>query len=314
MATPVENDHKSLQARFGTISLRSPLVAASGCFGYGAEFDSYLSWDSVGAIIAKGISLEPRVGNPPPRIVETPAGMLNSIGLANVGSAAFLEEKLPFLRETGASIWVNFFGETFREYVECARKLSRGAGVAALEMNVSCPNVKSGGMEFGACAETLHKLTKECVEVSSCPIIVKMTPNVTDITAVAQAAAEGGALGVSAINTVLGMAIDLEKRRPVLATKHGGLSGPAIRPVGVSAVYRIRQALPDLPVCASGGVWCGRDVVEYLLAGASCVQIGTLNFTDPGAMDRLRKEVAEALARYELGTVEQSVGLAHNCR
>jgi dihydroorotate dehydrogenase (NAD+) catalytic subunit len=290
----------SLATNFATLPLSNPILTASGCFAYGEQFAEFFDLRRLGGIVTKGISPLPRAGNPLPRIYETASGMLNSIGLENVGVDAFIGEKLPFLRDLGVSVWVNFFGTDFETYVECARRLGAGGpGIAALEMNISCPNISKGGIEFGTVPETAHRLVRACVEVTDLPIIVKLTPNVADIVAMAGAVKAAGATGVSVINTITGMAIDVRKRRPRLATTFGGLSGPAIKPIALRMVYQIAKALPGFPICGIGGISSGEDVLEFLMAGAHAVQIGTVNFNEPAAALRIEDELRSLMA--ELG-------------
>jgi dihydroorotate dehydrogenase (NAD+) catalytic subunit len=295
---------------FGPIRLKNPLLTASGCFAYGQQFAGFMDLRELGGLSTKGISPAPRFGNPLPRIYETASGMLNSIGLENVGTQVFLEEKLPFLDALDISVWVNFFGTDFESYVECARTLGEGKdrGVSALEMNISCPNIKKGGIEFGTVPEVAHRLTKACVEATDVPIVVKLTPNVGDIVAMAQAVHEAGAAGISLINTITGMAIDVRKRRPRLATTYGGLSGPAIKPVALRMVHQVHAALPELPICGMGGIYSGEDALEFLMAGASCVQVGTANFAEPPAALRVLAELKTLLAELGFARAEDAVG------
>lgn len=297
-----------LRCAFGGLSLRSPILAASGCFAYGQQFAPFTDLRALGGISTKGISPLPRHGNPVPRICETAAGMLNSIGLENVGVEAFLRDKLPFLRDLGVSVWVNFFGTDFASYVECARSLGEGRGIDALEMNISCPNIKKGGIEFGTVPEVAHRLTRACVEATAVPIVVKLTPNVSDIVAMADAVRQAGAIGVSLINTITGMAIDVRTRRPKIATTYGGLSGPAIKPIALRMVHQVARALPDLPICGIGGIMSGEDALEFLLAGARCVQVGTANFAEPGACARIAAELRALLRELGYASVEAAVG------
>ena len=291
----------SLATNFGSMPLKSPILTASGCFAYGQQFDSFMDLRRLGGVSTKGISPEPRRGNPLPRIYETASGMLNSIGLENVGCQAFLSEKLPFLGELDISVWVNFFGVDFETYVECAKTLTEGSQgrISVLEMNISCPNIKKGGIEFGTVPEVAGRLTKAVTEVTDIPVVVKLSPNVSDIVAMAQAVSEAGAAGVSLINTITGMAIDVRKRRPRIATTYGGLSGPAIKPVALRMVHQVHKALPDLPICGMGGIVTGEDALEFIMAGASAVQLGTINFSEPGAALRVTDELQDLLT--ELG-------------
>jgi len=299
-----------LRTRMGKLALPHPVLAASGCFAYGQQFADFMDLRSLAGLSTKGISPLPRFGNPLPRICETASGMLNSIGLENVGAEAFLAEKLPFLRELGISVWVNFFGEDFATYVECARLLEagRGNGIDVLEMNISCPNIKKGGIEFGTVPEVAHRLTRACVEVTDLPIVVKLTPNVADVVAMADAVAQAGAAGVSLINTITGMAIDVRTRRPRIATMYGGLSGPAIKPVALRMIHQVSTALPELPICGMGGIMTGEDALELIMAGACCLQVGTANFARPDAALAVRDELRTRMAQLGIATVEEVVG------
>ncbi|MBI5482403.1 MAG: dihydroorotate dehydrogenase [Deltaproteobacteria bacterium] len=280
----------------GALALKNPVMTASGTFGYAAEFADVCDVGALGGVVTKGISLQPRAGNPVPRICETAAGMLNSIGLANVGLEAFAADKMPYLRSCGAAVVVNFFGETESEYVECAARLSEIPGVAALEMNISCPNVHKGGIEFGRDPQAAGRLVRECVAAARVPVWVKLTPNVTDVVALAGACLESGAGGLSLINTLRGMAIDARTRRPRLATKFGGLSGPAIKPVALRMVFEVHRAFPDAPISAIGGLQSGEDAAEFMLAGATTLQVGTQNFVEPDAAVRVLRELRDFCA------------------
>jgi dihydroorotate dehydrogenase (NAD+) catalytic subunit len=308
--TPLVPDDVDLRCRFGPLELRHPVMVASGCFAYGEPFEPFLDLRRLGGLSTKGISPTPRRGNPAPRIFETAAGMLNSIGLENVGASAFLAEKLPRLRDLGVSVWVNFFGEDLDAYVDCARMLDAGRerGIDALEMNISCPNIEKGGVQFGTDPDVAHRMTRACVEVTGIPIVVKLTPNVTDVVSIAQAVHEGGAVGVSLINTLTGMAIDVRTRRPRLATTYGGLSGPAIKPVALRMVHQIGRALPHVPISGIGGITTGEDALEFVLAGASCVQVGTANFAEPAAALRIHDELRALMAELGHRSIEEVRG------
>ncbi|MCB9567660.1 MAG: dihydroorotate dehydrogenase [Myxococcales bacterium] len=308
---PLAPEAVDLRTRFAGLELQTPLLAASGCFAYGQQFAAFTDLRRLGGLVTKGISPAPRYGNPVPRICETAAGMLNSIGLENVGVDAFLADKLPFLRDLGVSVWVNFFGTDFPTYVECAERLSAGAGagIDVLEMNISCPNIKHGGIEFGTVPEVAHRLTKACVEASSIPIVVKLSPNAGDIVGMAQAVKEAGAAGVSLINTITGMAIDVRRRRPRIATTYGGLSGPAIKPIALRMVHQVARALPDLPICGIGGVMSGEDALEFLMAGATTVQVGTALFAEPGAIVRITEELRALMGELGIADVVAAVGV-----
>ena len=312
--TPIPVEEVELECAVGPIELQTPILAASGCFAYGQPFAQFMDLRQIGGLSTKGISPLPRYGNPLPRIFETASGMLNSIGLENVGCEAFLAEKLPFLADLGVSVWVNFFGTDFETYVECARALSEGSrrpegghAISVLEMNISCPNIKKGGIEFGTVPEVAHRLTKACVEVSEIPIVVKLTPNVADIVGMADAVKQAGAAGVSLINTITGMAVDVRTRRSRIATTYGGLSGPAIKPVALRMVHQVSRALPGFPICGMGGICSGEDVLEYLIAGAHCVQLGTINFSEPGAALRVTRELRELMASLGIRRIADAV-------
>jgi dihydroorotate dehydrogenase (NAD+) catalytic subunit len=296
-----------LSVELGPLKLRNPVLTASGTFGYGLEFLPFLSLDRLGGIVTKGLSPAPRAGNPPPRIVETPAGMLNTIGLQNVGVDAFIQEKLPELRRHDTAVIANVFGETEAEYVEVCRKLDQVEGVAAIELNVSCPNVEEGGMIFGNDPQALARVTRACRESMQLPLIVKLSPNVADIRVTARAAADGGADILSLINTFVGMAVDVERRRPVLARISGGLSGPAIRPLAVWLTWQVARAV-QIPLIGIGGIMTAEDALEFLLAGASAVQIGTANFVDPASSVRILEGIESYLVRHEIGSVRELVG------
>ena len=282
-----------LAVQLGPLRLKNPVMTASGTFGYGEEYSSFLDLRRLGAVVVKGISLEPRPGNPPPRLVETQAGMINAIGLENVGVERFLLVKLPFLRDLGVPVIVNIFGSTMEEYGELAARLDGAPGICALEINVSCPNVKEGGMVFG----TDPAMTARVVEVvrakTALPVITKLTPNVTSISEIAKAARGAGTDIISCINTVAAMAVDIFSRRPRLANIFGGLSGPAVKPVALRCVYEVARAV-DCPVVGIGGISCATDALEFLLVGASAVQVGTANFVNPA----VSLEIIEGIERF----------------
>lgn len=273
--------------------LKNPVMTASGTFGYGREFADYVDLNRLGAIIVKGVSLEPMNGNPPPRIIETAGGMLNAIGLQNVGLKKFLSEKMPFLRELDTRIIVNILGETADEYRRIAEALDSAAGVDAIEVNISCPNVSKGGISFGADPDEAFKITGAVKASTRLPVIMKLTPNVTDIVAIARAVEAGGADCISLINTLKGMAIDIETRRPSLCNITGGLSGPAIKPVALRMVWEAARGV-SLPVIGIGGIMTHRDALEFLVAGARAVQVGTANFVNPAATI----EIIDGLEKY----------------
>jgi dihydroorotate dehydrogenase (NAD+) catalytic subunit len=285
---------KDLSVRLGRLTLANPVMTASGTFGYGQEYAPYLDLDRLGAVVVKGISLEPRAGNPPPRAVETPAGMLNAIGLENVGLARFLAEKLPYLRTLKTKVIVNILGERTGDYARLAAELSQAGGVAAVELNISCPNVDAGGLCFGIEPRSAHRLVAEVRRaVGEFPLIAKLSPEAPDLPGVCQAVEEAGADAASLINTIRAMAFDIHTGRPRLSTGIGGLSGPAIRPIAVRMVYECAQRA-RLPLIGIGGIACAEDAAEFLLAGASAVQIGTANFVNP----RVAIEVLEGLEEW----------------
>ena len=271
-----------LQVSLGPLKLKNPVVTASGTFGYGQEYAELVDPNLLGGIVVKGLSLKPRPGNSAPRIVETPAGMLNAIGLENIGVEAFLKEKLPWLKTLDTAVMVNIYGHSTEEYGAVAAALKGAEGVAALEINVSCPNVKKGGMSFGTDPVASAEVTEAVLKNTDKPVIVKLTPNVTDICAVARAVEHAGAHGLSLINTLTGMAIDIKTRRPRLGNISGGLSGPAIRPVALYMVYHVARAV-KIPVMGMGGIMDAGDALEFLIAGARAVQVGTANFVNPKA-------------------------------
>jgi len=291
----------------GPLRLKNPILTASGTFGYGLEFLPYFDLSRLGGLCTKGLSPRPRLGNPPARIVETPSGMLNTIGLQNIGVDTFLSDRLPKLREYDLEIIANVFGETEAEYIEVCRKLSKAEGVAAIELNVSCPNVEEGGMIFGNDPAALQQVTRACREACDLPLIVKLSPNVTDIRVTAEAAVAGGADILSLINTYVGMAIDIERRKPVLTKISGGLSGPAIRPLAVWLTWQVAQTV-DVPIIGMGGITDERDAMEFFLAGASAVQVGTSNFVHPDAAVRVVDGLERFLADRNIPSVQSIVG------
>jgi len=296
-----------LAVRLGGLELPNPVLLASGTCGYGLEMAPHGDLARLGAVVVKGLSLAPSPGNPPPRIVETPSGMLNSIGLENVGLQAFLREKLPKLRRIGARVIVNFYGGCLADYRELAARLDGVEGVHALEMNISCPNVKRGGLQIGQEPREVSRAVAAVRAATRLPLLVKLTPNVTDVRVTARAAAEAGADALTLINTLQGMAVDVEARRPALARVVGGLSGPAIRPVAVRMVWQVRQALA-IPIVGCGGVWTARDALEFLIAGASAVQLGTVNFTHPGRWVEVLAGIEAYLRRHRIARAADLVG------
>ncbi len=297
----------SLAVEIAGIKLKNPVMPASGTFGYGEEFAPYLDLESLGAIVTKGLSLKPKAGNPTPRIAETVGGMLNAIGLQNVGVDAFIRDKLPFLRQVNTPVIANFFGNTLEEYGEIARRLSDIPEIAGCELNISCPNVKQGGIVFGTDPRCAHEVVSLVRRHLHKPLIVKLTPNVTDITVVARAVEEAGADAISCINTITGMAVDVRSRRPRLANCTGGLSGPAIRPIAVRLVHQVVQAV-KVPVIGIGGIARSADALEFLIVGATAVQVGTANFVDPGAMPEIITGIEQFLIEEGIEDVRQLIG------
>jgi len=282
-----------LGVRLGPLVLKNPVMVASGTFGYGREFASLVDLNQLGAIVVKGLSLKSVPGNPPPRIVETPCGMLNAIGLANIGLREFIEEGLPWLRGLDTEVIVNIYGHSIDEYGELANAFKGIEGVSALEVNISCPNVECGGMAFGKDPDVSARVTEKVVKGGDKPVIVKLTPNVTDIRVIARAVEDAGADAISLINTLSGMAIDIETKSPRLANVYGGLSGPAIRPVALYQVWQAVNAV-KIPVIGIGGIMSYSDALEFIIAGATAVQVGTANFVNP----RASIEIIEGIRKY----------------
>ncbi|MCZ6873827.1 MAG: dihydroorotate dehydrogenase [bacterium] len=296
-----------LHVRVAALHLQNPLMAASGTCGYGEELHAFTDLNHLGAVVVKGLSLQPAAGNAGPRLIETACGMLNSVGLHNIGIEAFIKLKLPQLRQFRTQIVVNFWGETLADYVAVAARASEEAGIAALEANISCPNVQHGGMLFSSDPRLTYELVSQVRQVTTLPLIVKLSPNVTDITAIARAAEDAGADAVSLINTLLGMAIDLETRTPRLPLGFGGLSGPAIKPVALRMVWQVAQAV-RIPVIGVGGISTGEDVLEFLVAGARACQVGTASFVDPAACRRILAGMRRYLRRHRVATVAELCG------
>lgn len=289
------------------LELKNPVMVASGTFGYGREYAGFIDLNQLGALVVKGVSVQPMAGNPPPRIVETPAGMLNSIGLQNVGLKTFISEKLPFLQEVDSLVIVNILGHTIDEYVTLAEELSKHSRVDALEINISCPNVDKGGLAFGTDREATFEVVQAVRKATHLPLITKLTPNVTSIAPIARSAQEAGSDAISLINTVLGMAIDIHRRKPALARIVGGLSGPAIKPIALRMVWQVSQAV-DIPVIGMGGITSADDAVEFLLAGASAVSIGTAQFVDPQIPIKVIKGIEEYMMRYQFQKIGDITG------
>jgi dihydroorotate dehydrogenase (NAD+) catalytic subunit len=296
-----------LSLQIGSLSLANPLIAASGCFGYGVEYADVVDLASLGGVAVKGLFLSEREGHAPPRIVETPSGMLNAIGLQGIGVHRFVSERLPELRERRAVVVVNICGTTLDEYVEVARILSDAEGVHALELNISCPNIKEGGITFGCSLPGTHNVVSAVRKVTSLPVIPKLTPNVTDVASFARAAEEAGADAISLVNTFLAMAIDVHTRRPRLTNIVGGLSGPAIRPIAVRMVYECRRVV-KIPIIGMGGIATADDVLEFMIAGANAVQVGTMNFVDPFIWTKLLDGIRDYMTRHDIDRLQDVVG------
>lgn len=296
-----------LNVDIGGVRLKNPVMTASGTFGYGKEFDELLDLNQLGAIIVKGLSLMPASGNPPPRIIETPCGMLNAIGLENIGIDAFICEKLPFLKGFSTPVFINLYGKTVEEYSDLASRIDELEDIAGIEVNISCPNVKAGGVAFGvdcgAAAEVIHRVRQN----TSKPLMVKLSPNVTDIAEIAKSVEGAGADSVSLINTITGMMIDIEKRKPVLANITGGLSGPAIKPVALRMVWQVARAV-KVPVIGIGGIMTAEDAIAFLIAGATAVQVGTANFVNPRATIDIIEGLAAYLDRHHIDHITDLVG------
>ncbi len=300
-----------MSVKISGLDLRNPVMTASGTFGYGEEFSQYVDLEKIGAFVTKGLSLKPRAGNPTPRIVETPGGMLNAIGLQNVGIDAFIAKKVPFFRNVNTPAIANFFGSTPEEYAELATRLDSISEVRALEVNISCPNVKQGGIVFGTDPASAVSVVTACRAATKKPLIVKLSPNVTDIVQMALACEGAGADALSVINTLTGMAIDLEKRRPVLANITGGLSGPAIKPIALRMVWQVTKAV-KVPVIGIGGIMNATDALEFMLAGATAVQIGTASFVNPGAAQEIAIGMENWLAERNIADIKSIIGALEN--
>lgn len=295
-----------LAVTLNRLELANPILVASGTFGYAKEMEAYVPFEKLGGIVPKTITDEPRIGNPPPRTVETASGMLNSIGLDNDGIDAFITDKLPYLSELPTSLIVNIAGKTIEQFEQMAARLGEFESIAALELNISCPNV-SGGVDFGINPESTSEVVRRVRSACGFAVVAKLTPNITSVVPIAQAAAESGADAVSLINTVQGMAVDWRKRKPVLGACFGGLSGPAIKPVALRVVRQVAQAV-DVPIIGVGGIQSIDDVMEFLVTGASAVQIGTANFYNPGLAGRLVDELDRTLAEEQCQSVKEIVG------
>jgi len=298
---------REMQVNIGGLEIKNPVMTASGTFGYGHEFSRYMDLSELGAIIVKGLSMEPSMGNPPPRIVETACGMLNAIGLENVGVDAFVRQKLPALTRYDAPVIANIYGRSMEAYAAVARALDKEPGVAGLELNISCPNVKAGGVAFGVDPHQAAEVTRTVRDETDKPLMVKLSPNVTDIVAIALAVENAGADAISLINTITGMAIDLDTRKPKLANITGGLSGPAIKPVALRMVWQVAGAV-QIPVIGIGGITSAEDALEFLVAGATAIQVGTANFIYPDAAAGIVKGIAAYMEAHGIARVTDLVG------
>lgn len=297
----------------GGLTIKNPVIAASGTFGYGEEYASHYDINRLGAVIVKGVSLEPRAGNPPPRIMETPCGMLNAIGLENPGVKIFIKEKLPFLRQYNVAVIVNVFGETLDEYKQVVEIVSETEGVHGLEINISCPNVKKGGIVFGTDPDMAYEITKEVKSATDLPVFVKLTPNVTDICVIAESVQAAGADALSLINTLTGMSVDIEQRIPHLANITGGLSGPAIKPIALRMVWQVAKKV-TVPVIGVGGITSARDAMEFLMVGARAVQVGTAHFINPHAAVDIVDGMEKYFMEHNIRDVNEFIGTLHEGR
>ena len=303
-------DKPNLEVEIAGIKLKNPVMTASGTFGYGQEYTPFVDLNRLGAIILKGITLKPKAGNPPRRVIETPSGMLNAIGLQNVGVEVLIKEKLPYLKKFNTPVIINISGDTMEEYVKLAGilgEVSAEMGVSGLEINISCPNVKKGGMAWGTDAKETYKIVSSIRKATTLPLIVKLTPNVTDIKTIAQAAEEAGADALSLINTLVGMVVDIDSRRPKLANVSGGLSGPAVKPVALWLVWQVFQTV-SIPVIGIGGIIKVEDALEFIIAGARAIEIGTANFVNPRVTVEIIKGIEKYLIENSIEDVEKLVG------
>jgi dihydroorotate dehydrogenase (NAD+) catalytic subunit len=299
-----------LEVEVGGIRMKNPVMTASGTFGYGEEFSPFIDLDKLGAIVLKGITLKPKRGNPPPRIIETSSGILNAIGLQNVGVEVLINKKLPYLQKFTTPVIINISGDTLEEYVELARKLdniSQEKGIAGLEINISCPNVQKGGIVWGTNAQLTYKVVNNIRKVTTLPLMVKLSPNVTDIKVIAVAAEEAGADVLSLINTLVGMAVDVSLRRPKLANISGGLSGPAVKPVALWMVWQVFQTV-NIPIIGMGGIMKAQDALEFIIVGARAVSIGTANLVNPKAAIEIIKGIEEYLVENKIKDINELVG------
>lgn len=297
----------SLVIELPGLSLKNPIMPASGCFGFGREYSQFYDLNKLGAIVMKAATMEPRFGNPTPRVAETAAGMLNAIGLQNPGVSSIIENEVPFLASFSTPIIANIAGSTLEEYVEVAKAFNEAGDVTALELNISCPNVKEGGIQFGTDPKMAAKVTERVKRASNLPVYVKLSPNVSDIGTMAKAVELAGADGLSMINTLTGMQMHLSAKRPLLANKTGGLSGPAIKPVAIRMIYEVKKQV-NIPIIGMGGVVNAEDALEFLLAGASAVAVGTANFQNPYVCIEIIEQLPKTLAAYGFNSVNDAIG------
>ncbi len=300
----------NLTTRLPGLTLKNPVMPASGCFGFGKEYSQFYDLSELGAIIVKAATGEARYGNPTPRVAETSSGMLNAIGLQNPGVEKIIDEELPFLRSYNTPVIANVAGSTVEEYIKVTEALNRSEDISALELNISCPNVKEGGVQFGTDPSLAKEVTFKVKEASNYPVYVKLSPNVSNIVEMAKAVADAGADGLSMINTLTGMQMNLKQRKPIIANKTGGLSGPAIKPIAIRMIYEVRQSL-DIPIIGMGGIITAEDALEFLLAGADAVAVGTANFQNPLACPEIINDLPRVLKQYGFDSVEDAIGKGH---
>jgi dihydroorotate dehydrogenase (NAD+) catalytic subunit len=305
----IPSNDPDLSVNLGGILMKNPVAVASGTFGYGREYEEFVNIVDIGAVIVKGTTLYPRFGNPSPRIIETPAGMLNAIGLENPGVENFLQEQLPYLRDQGVTVIINIAGNTIEEYAQMAARIEGHRGIHGIEINISCPNVKEGGLQFGVDPDMVYQVVKAVKTESSIPVMPKLSPNVSDIVAIAQAAEAAGADALSMINTLMGMAVDIEKRKPVLGNIFGGLSGPAIKPVALRMIYQVYKAV-NLPILGGGGILNYSDALEFIMVGASAVSVGTGNFVNPFICEEIYKGLFRYFKEKGINRIEELRGAA----
>ena len=299
-----------ISTNLGGIKLDNPVCAASGTFGYGREYEPYVDISKIGAVIVKGTTLEPRTGNPPPRIIETASGMLNAIGLENPGINEFLNTHLPYLRENNVTVIANIAGNTIEEYAAIAEMIEGNPGVAGIELNISCPNVKQGGLQFGTDPQMVYEVVKAVKEKTTLPVMPKLSPNVTDIVEIARASEAGGADALSMINTLMGMAVDINTRKPFLANIFGGLSGPAIKPVALRMIYQVYREV-KLPILGGGGIVNYRDALEFLMVGATAISVGTGIFINPQLTEEIVSNLLHYMQENNVASLSELVGAAH---